>query len=180
MGKKKGNSRKCQSKSQRIKRKARKSLKGKKVSNKKKVYVLDTSAIINQFIPKIINQGMKGKLIIPNAVMAEMEKLANQGREEGFRGLEEVTNLRRNKKVKLEFKGDRPTEMQINYAKSGEIDAMIRKIADKNDATLVTADLVQAKSAQAYGVNVLYLKPKTSRKGQKKAKKGFLKKFFKK
>jgi ATPase len=59
--------------------------------------------------------------------------------------------------------------MQIKYAKSGEIDALIRETAIKNQAILITADLVQAKSSQAYGLRVLYIKPK-----RKKRKKRFL------
>lgn len=102
--------------------------------------------------------------------MAELENLANKGREEGFIGLEEITKLHQNKQIKLYFQGTRPKEFQIRYAKSGEIDALIRNIAKKNRATLITADLVQAKSAQAYGLQVIFLRPKII----KKKKKGFL------
>ncbi len=159
--------------SQQVKQRARKSLKT-KLTIQKKIYVVDTSAIINKFLPALIKKGLNGKIIIPNAVMAELENLANKGVEEGFLGLEEVANIHQYKQVKIHFQGLRPTEMQIKYAKSGEIDALVRSIAKQNNAVLITSDLVQAKSAQAYGIQVIFLRPKI--KNIKK--KGFL--FWKK
>lgn len=152
---------KRKTRSQKIKTRARRGLKG-KITQKKRNYVVDTSVIINKFLPRLIKKGLKGKIIIPNAVMAELENLANKGREEGFIGLEEVAKLHnyKQKGVRLHFQGIRPKEFQIRYARSGEIDALIRNIAKKNKAILITADLVQAKSAQAYGIQVLFLRPK--------------------
>lgn len=161
------------SKSRDIKSRARKSL-SKKFSLEKRSYVIDTSAIINKFMPDLIRKGIKGKLIIPNAVMAELENLANKGKEEGFIGLEEITKLHRQSKLKITFQGSRPNEYQIKHAKSGEIDAMIRNLARHNRAILITSDLVQAKSSQAYGLQILFLMPK-----QIKKKKSFFS-FFKK
>ncbi len=149
-----------------IKKKARRSLSD-NFSKIKKVYVADTSAIINKFISKLITKGLQGKIIIPNAVMAELENLANKGVEAGFNGLDEVAgfhNLRRKYPVQIHFQGARPNEMQIKFAKSGEIDSVIRDTAILNSAVLITADLVQAKTAQAYNIPVLFLKPKIERK----------------
>ena len=66
-------------------------------------------------------------------MMAELENLANKGREEGFIGLEEITDLHKQKGINLYFQGIRPKEMHIKYAKSGEIDALIREVAKKNN-----------------------------------------------
>ena len=156
---------KKQTRSQEIKTKARRSLK-QKMTKQKRNYVADTSVIINKFLPGLIRRGLKGKIIIPNAVIAELENLANKGKEEGFTGLEEITKLHNFRQIKIHFQGLRPTESQIKYARSGEIDALIRKIAKNNRAILVTADLVQAKSAQAYGIQVIFLRAKS--KGDKK------------
>ena len=155
--------------SQKVKQKARKSLSN-NFSKNKENYVADTSAIINKFLPRVISKGLNGKIIIPNAVMAELENMANRGKEEGYLGLEEVAKLHKFKQIKLFFSGLRPNEMQIKFAKSGEIDALIREIAITEKATLITADLVQAKTAQAYGLKVLFLKPKI----KQEKKKGFL------
>lgn len=151
---------------QEIKKKARRTLNN-KFSQASLSYVCDTSAIINHFVSSLIKKGLKGKIIIPNALMAELENLANRGQQAGFTGLEEVAGLHKLKKqfkIQIFFQGIRPGEAHIKFAKSGEIDALIREIAIKNHATLITADLVQAKSAQAYGLNVIFLKPKPEKK----------------
>lgn len=156
-----GNGKK-QSRTQEIKNKARRNL-NKKVEKEKKNYVVDTSAIINKFVPRLLEKGLKGKIIIPNAAIAELENLANKGNEAGFVGLDQVASLHRLKKkykISVSFLGIRPEIKHIKYAKSGEIDALIRGIAFKNKAILITADLVQAKSAQAYGLEVIFLKPR--------------------
>ncbi|MFH1710697.1 MAG: PIN domain-containing protein [Nanoarchaeota archaeon] len=152
-----------------VKKHARKSLSS-NFTKQKKTYVLDTSAAVSKFISKLIKKGLQGKLIIPNAVMAEMENLANKGKEEGFIGLEEIANLHKiktNFPVQIHFQGARPNEMQIRFAKSGEIDSVIRDVAILNKATLITADLVQAKTSQAYNIPVIFLKPKLVKEKKK-------------
>lgn len=154
------------SRTQKIKQKARRTL-SKKFDNKQKTYVVDTSVVVNRFMPGLIEKGLKGELIIPDAVIAELENLANKGNEAGFIGLEEIANLHHLKKkydISIVFIGPRPDIKQIKFAKSGEIDALIRGLAFRNKATLITADLVQAKSAQAYGLNVIFIKPKAVKK----------------
>ena len=146
------------SRSQQMKTKARRTLSA-GFSTQKNNYVVDTSAIINKTLRSLIKKGLQGRIIIPHAVMAELESLANKGREEGFIGLEEITELHHLKeRVKISFDGIRPLSHHIKYAKSGEIDALIRQSAIKNHATLITSDLVQAKSSQAYGLKVIYIK----------------------
>ena len=154
------------SQSQEIKTKARRGLTS-SFSKSQLNYVADTSAIISRFLLKLIKRGLTGNIIIPNAVMAELENIANKGREEGFQGLEEITKLHKLKQIKISFSGLRPNEHQIRFAKSGEIDALIRETARKSKAILITADLVQAKTAQAYGLQVIYLKPKTIKQKKK-------------
>lgn len=151
-----------QTRTQRIKSKARRTL-SRKFEKKSKNYVVDTSVIIQQFIPKLLEKGLSGRIIIPNAVIAELEKLANKGNEAGFIGLDEIAKfhgLKKKYKISVSFVGPRPDIKHIKYAKSGEIDALIRGLAFKNKAVLITADLVQAKSAQAYGLKVIFLKPR--------------------
>jgi ATPase len=152
---------------QQFKKKARKTLTS-RVSRHKKSYVIDTSAVVNKFLSRLIKQGISGKMIIPNAVMAELENMANKGKEQGFVGLEEIAKLHKiKKKFSVYFYGLRPSEHQIRFARSGEIDALIREIAIKTKSALITSDLVQAKSAQAYNIEVIYLKPKQEQKKRK-------------
>ena len=125
---------------------------------KEKKYVVDTSAIIEKAVSKLLEKNeIKGTILIPHAVISELENQANKGLEIGFIGLEEIQQLRNNKKISLEFVGERPNELQIKFAKSGEIDALIREIAFKEKAVLITGDKVQAASGNAFGLEVIYL-----------------------
>ena len=139
----------------------------------KDTYLVDTSAIIHKKVSKLLKQNrIKGMILIPNAAIAELENLANRGQDVGFKGLEEIAKLHHYKSIKVKFVGPRPSEHHIKYAKSGEIDALIRSLANTYHATLITADIVQSKSAAAYGIKVLFHKVRF-----KKPKKKFL--FFK-
>lgn len=125
-----------------------------------KKYVVDTSAVIEKVVSELHKEKkIDGTIIIPNAVVAELENQANKGLEIGFIGLEEIQDIRK-LKFNIEFMGDRPNDFQIRQAKSGEIDALIREIANKEKAILVTADKVQSESGKAFGLEVIYLAPK--------------------
>jgi ATPase len=130
-----------------------------------KTYVPDTSVIIEGIVSKLVNNNeIKGTIVIPNAVVAEIESQANKKREVGYLGLEELKRLqelKKENKVDLRFVGERPTVDQIKYAKSGEIDALIRKIAYEESAILITADFVQSESAKVYGLKVHFIEQKT-------------------
>ena len=127
-------------------------------------HVLDTSVVIEKIASKLVEKKeLAGKLIIPHAVIAELEHQANQGQEIGLIGLEEIQilqGLAKKNLIELEFAGERPNVNQIRYAKSGEIDALIRTIAYNRDATLITADRVLSESAKAFGVKVNFIEPK--------------------
>jgi ATPase len=101
-------------------------------------------------------------IIIPEAVIAELEAQANQGREIGFSGLTELQALCKLADagtIQLQFVGIRPTLEQVKLASGGEIDALIRNAAIENDAKFITSDVVQAEVAKAKGLDVMYLKP---------------------
>ncbi|HTX44425.1 MAG TPA: PINc/VapC family ATPase [Methanocella sp.] len=126
--------------------------------------VPDTSVIIDGRITRKVSSGeFKGAMIIvPEAVISELEMQANQGKEIGFNGLEELRKLQdmaREGRISIEYSGSRPTLNQIRMAPGGEIDDMIRSIAVEHDAELVTSDKVQASVARAKGIRILYLKP---------------------
>ncbi|HML05922.1 MAG TPA: PIN domain-containing protein, partial [Methanobacterium sp.] len=125
--------------------------------------VPDTSVIVDGRITKIVQEEeFKGcEVVIPEAVVSELENQANRGRETGFNGLEELKNLQdlyNEGKIDLIYVGKRPTLEQISLAKGGEIDAMIRDTAQDNEATLITSDKVQTEVAKAQGLEVIYLK----------------------
>lgn len=126
--------------------------------------VPDTSVVIDGRITSMIKAGeYKGAtIIIPEAVVAELEAQANQGREIGFSGLTELQELFRMSEdnvIELQFAGDRPSLDQVKLSSGGEIDALIRNVALQYDARFITSDLVQAEVAKAKGLDVTYLKP---------------------
>ena len=126
--------------------------------------VPDTSVIIDGRITSLITQGdcPDAEVIIPEAVVAELESQANQGREIGFSGLAELQRLDRMARDGLctvRFVGVRPSLDQVRLAAGGEIDAMIREAAHEYDATFVTSDRVQSEVGRAKGLQVQYLRP---------------------
>ncbi|MFA4825340.1 MAG: PINc/VapC family ATPase [Methanoregula sp.] len=128
------------------------------------ILVPDTSVLIDGRITSMIKAGeYKGAtIIVPEAVIAELEAQANNGREIGFSGLNELQQLCKmaeEKTIELQFSGIRPTLEQVKLASGGEIDSMIRGIACENKARFITSDFVQAEVARAKGLDVIYLKP---------------------
>jgi len=127
------------------------------------ILVPDTSVLIDGRITSMIKAGeYKGAtIIVPEAVIAELEAQANNGREIGFSGLNELQQLCKmaeEKIIELKFSGIRPSLEQVKLASGGEIDAMIRGIAIENSARFITSDNVQAEVARAKGLDVIYLK----------------------
>jgi len=131
------------------------------------ILVPDTSVLIDGRITSMIKAGeYKGAtIIVPEAVIAELEAQANNGREIGFSGLSELQQLSKmaeEKTIELKFSGIRPSLEQVKLASGGEIDAMIRGIAIDNKARFLTSDFVQAEVARAKGLDVIYLKPQVT------------------
>ncbi len=127
-------------------------------------YVADTSVLIDGRISQMLERGdieEGSTIIVPEAAMAELEAQANRGKLTGIQGLEEVAKIRelcQAKGVSLLFLGERPTPEQIRLAKAGEIDAMIRRVAEEEGAVLVTSDRVQYAVAVAKGIEAIYVK----------------------
>jgi ATPase len=126
--------------------------------------VPDTSVVIDGRISAKVRSGeLAGKrIVIPEAVVAELEAQANHGRDTGIKGLEELRRLSemaKTGKIELEYVGIRPNLDQIKLAGGGEIDAMIRDVALELGASFMTSDGVQFKVAEAMGLKVEYMRP---------------------
>jgi ATPase len=128
-----------------------------------KRYVLDTSIIIDGEITKMIEGGQidnGSEIIIPLAVLDELQSQASSNKEYGFVGLNEIKKIRGQssmKDISLRFLGERPNIDDIRLAKRGRIDAIIKDVALHEDATLITADYVQALVAEVHGVKSLHI-----------------------
>ena len=124
-------------------------------------YVPDTSVIVSgKFRDYIVNK-KDVRVILSEAMIAEIEHQANEGRSIGFTALEELKKLRMlsdSGKIYIDIMGNRPMEWQIKNAHSGEIDNIIRNLALDNNATLVTGDHIQSIIASIKGINVVYIK----------------------
>ena len=125
-------------------------------------FVVDTSVIIDGRISAMIEKGeIRGTIIIPEAVVAELEAQANFGKLTGHQGLEEIKRIRElaNKyNFDVLFLGERPNLEHIKLARGGEIDNLIRKVAEEEKAVLITGDRVQYSVAIAKGIEAIYIK----------------------
>ncbi|WP_457591366.1 ATPase, T2SS/T4P/T4SS family [Geoglobus sp.] len=130
-------------------------------------YVVDTSVVIDGRVSKMIESGeIKGTIIIPEAVLAELEAQANFGRMTGFQGLEEIRRIRElAEKAGFDvlFLGERPSLEHVRLARGGEIDNLIRKVAEEERATLITGDRVQYTVAVSKGIDAIYVRKETLR-----------------
>jgi ATPase len=127
----------------------------------KATIVPDTSVIIDGRITEIIREsGEKLRILLPLAVVSELEAQANEGREVGFEGLRELKTLvdsAKKGKLTLEFKESRQHPKLT-------VDEEVRRIAEENEAALVTSDYVQHLAAEARGLEVEYIQPKMKHK----------------
>ncbi|KAG2474687.1 MAG: putative PilT domain protein/Type II secretion system protein E [Nitrosopumilales archaeon] len=126
--------------------------------------VVDTSIIVNGQIIKLIENGSikNTEIIIPMAVLDELQSQAAQKREQGFIGLEEIKKIQENSNkngLTIKFEGKRPTADDIHLSSRGRIDAIIQDVAKQIDAILFTSDYAQSLVAQAEGIKVNYQKP---------------------
>ena len=130
---------------------------------KMKCIIPDTSAVIIGAVSELVENSDLDypEIIVPEAVVCELEHQANDNRSEGRRGLKELQKLQKLQyegELSVSFKGKRPTNYDIRYAKSGEIDSIIRDLARSEMGTLLTNDKVQAETAKAQGIPVYYYK----------------------
>jgi ATPase len=143
--------------------------------------VPDTSVIIEGLLSQKIKKGqlIPETVLIHEAVIAELEHQANLNKAIGFLGLDELSTVRELSKdigFKIEFGGKKPTLSEIKYAGKyaglGEIDSLIRDLAYDEDATLFTADKIQARIASTKGITTIFFEIEQIKKKLK------LEKFF--
>ncbi|AKB35423.1 hypothetical protein MSSAC_0833 [Methanosarcina siciliae C2J] len=127
--------------------------------------VPDTSVIIDGRLSSRVRSGeFRGaEVVVPEAVVSELEAQANRGREIGFKGLEELSELRKlsdRGEIHLQFSGVQPTLEEIKLSKEGRVDALIRRTALEVGGLFVSEDRVQSTIARAKGLEVEYIPPK--------------------
>ncbi len=126
--------------------------------------VLDTSIIIDGEISKKIDNNEINEnyeILIPKAVIDELQSQACKQKEHGIIGLIELKKIREKsieKKIDLNYVGEKPSLAEIRLAKNGRIDSLISDIAKNENATLFTADYIQHLVADATGITSIHKK----------------------
>ena len=119
--------------------------------------------INGQLIAQIESGYIKNsEIIIPQAVLDELQSQASQKKEQGFIGLEGIRKLRELSNsygLIVSIKGSHLTSEDIHMANTGRIDTIIKDIAKQNEAILYTSDHVQHLVAQTDGLESVFVKP---------------------
>jgi ATPase len=130
--------------------------------------VLDTSIIIDGEISKKIENNEineNHEILIPRAVIDELQSQACKQKEHGIIGLLELKKIREKsieKKIEINHIGEKPTLAEIKLAKNGRIDSIINDIAKNENATLFTSDYIQHLVADAIGIINIHKKSEVS------------------
>ncbi|MEA1909836.1 MAG: TRAM domain-containing protein [Patescibacteria group bacterium] len=124
-----------------------------KVSLDSNQIVLDTSVIIDGRILEVVRAGfLSGKLIIPKFVLNELQSIADSSEElrrsRGKRGLDVLSELRREKSVKILVVDD-------DYPSEIEVDSKIVKLTKEKKGSLMTVDYNLNRVANIQGIKVL-------------------------
>lgn len=122
--------------------------------------VPDTSILIDQKLCELVqDEYPEAEVLIPEAVLSEIENHANRRKDLGYKGIDEIKRLRQlsdDGLVSISFVGRRPQLDEISIAGGGEIDAMIRDVARKHNAILVTSDKLQKDIAEAQDIETIF------------------------
>jgi ATPase len=127
--------------------------------------VPDTSVVVDGRVSERVEAGTYDgvTVLVPEAVVGELERQANAGHDTGWEGLEELQRLAGfvdEGRIEVDYVGRRPSGDEQSAAHEGDIDALIRDLAEERGATLLTSDRVQAEVARAKGLGVDFLDPK--------------------
>ena len=131
--------------------------------------VPDSSVIIDRHVSTAAQNLISNErdspphVVIPEAVVNELEAQANSDLHSGWAGLAELqalADLDDEGVIKITYAGEAVRPSDIAGSKQGDIDAIIRQLADDNEATLLTSDAVQAETAQARAIDVELISPK--------------------
>ena len=130
--------------------------------------VADTSVIINGQLIAQIESGIitDAEIVLPQAVLDELQSQASLKKEQGFVGLEKIKkiqSLSEDSTIKVVIEGNHPSSDDIRLAHRGRIDSLIVDVAKQNHAVLYTSDAIQNLLAQAEKVETVFLRAKVKR-----------------
>ena len=130
--------------------------------------VADTSVVISGQLASQIESGSirSVEVIIPQAVVDELQSQASSGRGQGFVGLQRLDRLREMAGqfgLEVSQRGQHVSSADIDLAGSGRIDAIITDVARDEGATLYTSDKVQHLAAKSQGIPAVFLRDDAAR-----------------
>lgn len=116
-------------------------------------YVIDTSSLIDGRIQEIATTGfIEGHLLVPRFILDELQQVADSSdpvrRTKGKRGLEALSDLRKNKKVVVEI-------LEEGLSGREKVDGKLVKIAKSRRARILTVDYNLNRVASISDVKVL-------------------------
>ena len=126
--------------------------------------VPDTSAVVDGRVSERVADGTYegATVLVPEAVVGELESQANGGLDSGWDGLSELerlADLSDDGEIEVRYVGERANGDARSNAHEGDVDALIRGLAADHRATLLSSDIVQTEVARAKGIDVEYVEP---------------------
>ncbi|NPA85727.1 MAG: Flp pilus assembly complex ATPase component [Crenarchaeota archaeon] len=113
-------------------------------------YVPDLNAVQRGIVTRLVEQGLLyGTILLPTALLKEIEAQAKGGLASGMAALEELNKLR-------DFEREGLVKLEVVEVKDRDVDDAVRRVAKERGAVIVTGDRVQALVAAAMGVEVFF------------------------
>jgi len=124
----------------------------------RRVYVVDVDSIVDGSFRAMVERGdVRGKVVVLKQLIDYFHREASSGKSLGYTGLEELRRLLELQRPDLEVTivDDERRVFSKEYDLYA-LKSMIRDYAWRAGATLVTSDAIQASTARALGIPVIY------------------------
>ncbi|RLE62174.1 MAG: ATPase [Thermoprotei archaeon] len=121
-------------------------------------YIPDSTAIVEGLVRRLVKEGsLRGRVLIHFLLVNWFKRLAKEGHNLGFIGLQEVRRLREIcAEMGVEFEYVREVPQGFRWVNDEDIDDVLRELAAEWSAVLITASEVQYKACEAIGIRVIY------------------------
>jgi ATPase len=132
-----------------------------------RVYVVDVDSIVDGSARAMIERGeVRGKIVILKPVVEYFSMEARAGRTIGYTGLEELRRLLELQRPDVEVSVVEDERRIVKDYDLHTVKSTVRDYAWRVGATIITSDSIQASTARALGIPVLYSR-KTTQAGLK-------------
>jgi ATPase len=132
-----------------------------------RVYVVDVDSIVDGSARAMIERGeVRGKIVVLKPVVEYFSMEARAGRTIGYTGLEELRRLLELQRPDVEVSVVEDERRIVKDYDLHSVKSTVRDYAWRVGATIITSDSIQASTARALGIPVLYSR-KTTQAGLK-------------